>query len=175
MGDDRFVPESDPLEQYGHGAPRLSRSRRRAGAPTSIRSRPMPPIRKPRRGSTKTSSRSSTAPIGSIRRGRYSISSDGTRRRRPHRVAVSARACTRGKKALGGRRRQSRHGALRAARHVDVSRARLDAAKCCFWSTAPTSALSCKRVLAGDDLPAHRAYSDGDLVWLIDRAAAPEN
>jgi 6-phosphogluconolactonase len=30
------------------------------------------------------------------------------------------------------------------------------------------------RVLSGDDLPAHRAYSDGDLVWLIDRAAAPE-
>jgi len=32
-----------------------------------------------------------------------------------------------------------------------------------------------KRVFAGDDLPAHRAYSDGDLVWLITRAAAPEN
>jgi 6-phosphogluconolactonase len=30
------------------------------------------------------------------------------------------------------------------------------------------------RVLAGDDLPAHRAYCDGELVWLIDRAAAPE-
>jgi 6-phosphogluconolactonase len=30
------------------------------------------------------------------------------------------------------------------------------------------------RVLSGDDLPAHRAYADGDLVWLIDRAAAPE-
>jgi 6-phosphogluconolactonase len=32
-----------------------------------------------------------------------------------------------------------------------------------------------KRVFAGDDLPAHRAYSNGDLVWLITRAAAPEN
>jgi 6-phosphogluconolactonase len=32
-----------------------------------------------------------------------------------------------------------------------------------------------KRVLAGDDLPAHRAYSNGDLVWLMTRAAAPEN
>jgi 6-phosphogluconolactonase len=32
-----------------------------------------------------------------------------------------------------------------------------------------------KRVFAGDDLPAHRAYSDGDLVWLVTRAAAPEN
>ncbi len=31
-----------------------------------------------------------------------------------------------------------------------------------------------RRVLAGDDLPARRAYSQGDLVWLVDRAAAPE-
>ena len=30
------------------------------------------------------------------------------------------------------------------------------------------------RVLAGADLPAHHAYSDGALVWLIIRAAAPE-
>jgi len=30
------------------------------------------------------------------------------------------------------------------------------------------------RVLAGDELPASRARSDGDLVWLVDRAAAPE-
>jgi 6-phosphogluconolactonase len=30
------------------------------------------------------------------------------------------------------------------------------------------------RVLGGEDLPAHRAYSNGELVWLIDRAAAPE-
>jgi 6-phosphogluconolactonase len=32
-----------------------------------------------------------------------------------------------------------------------------------------------RRVLSGDDLPAYRAYSDGALVWLVDRAAAPEN
>ena len=31
-----------------------------------------------------------------------------------------------------------------------------------------------KRVLAGEDLPAHRAYADGDLVWLVIQAAAPE-
>ncbi len=31
------------------------------------------------------------------------------------------------------------------------------------------------RVLAGEDLPAGRARSDGELVWLVDRAAAPEN
>jgi 6-phosphogluconolactonase len=30
------------------------------------------------------------------------------------------------------------------------------------------------RVLSGADLPAGRAYSDGDLIWLVDRAAAPE-
>jgi 6-phosphogluconolactonase len=30
------------------------------------------------------------------------------------------------------------------------------------------------RVLAGEDLPAHRAHAQGDLVWLITRAAAPE-
>jgi 6-phosphogluconolactonase len=30
------------------------------------------------------------------------------------------------------------------------------------------------RVLAGEDLPAHRASAQGDLVWLMIRAAAPE-
>jgi len=30
------------------------------------------------------------------------------------------------------------------------------------------------RVFSGEDLPAPRAYSDGALVWLLDRAAAPE-
>jgi 6-phosphogluconolactonase len=30
------------------------------------------------------------------------------------------------------------------------------------------------RVLSGEDLPASRAYADGDLVWLVVRAAAPE-
>jgi 6-phosphogluconolactonase len=31
------------------------------------------------------------------------------------------------------------------------------------------------RVLSGADLPAARAYSDGDLAWLVDRDAAPEH
>jgi 6-phosphogluconolactonase len=31
------------------------------------------------------------------------------------------------------------------------------------------------RVAAGEDLPAARAYSQGDLVWLVDRDAAPED
>jgi 6-phosphogluconolactonase len=30
------------------------------------------------------------------------------------------------------------------------------------------------RVLGGEDLPARRAYSEGDLIWLVIRAAAPE-
>jgi 6-phosphogluconolactonase len=30
------------------------------------------------------------------------------------------------------------------------------------------------RVLAGEDLPAHRVHADGELVWLVVRAAAPE-
>jgi 6-phosphogluconolactonase len=31
------------------------------------------------------------------------------------------------------------------------------------------------RVLAGEDLPAARAHSDGETTWLVDRAALPEN
>jgi 6-phosphogluconolactonase len=31
-----------------------------------------------------------------------------------------------------------------------------------------------RSVLNGEDLPAARAYAEGDLVWLLDRAAAPE-
>jgi 6-phosphogluconolactonase len=31
------------------------------------------------------------------------------------------------------------------------------------------------RVLAGEDLPAARAQSEGETVWLVDRAALPEN
>jgi len=31
-----------------------------------------------------------------------------------------------------------------------------------------------RRVMGGEDLPAARAYTNGTLVWLIDRAAAPE-
>jgi 6-phosphogluconolactonase len=30
------------------------------------------------------------------------------------------------------------------------------------------------RVLAGEDLPAARAHADGELVWLVDRAASPQ-
>jgi 6-phosphogluconolactonase len=31
-----------------------------------------------------------------------------------------------------------------------------------------------QRVLSGEDFPAGRAYSNGELIWLIDRAATPE-
>jgi 6-phosphogluconolactonase len=31
------------------------------------------------------------------------------------------------------------------------------------------------RVFSGEDLPAARAYAEGDLVWLLDRAAIPED
>ena len=31
-----------------------------------------------------------------------------------------------------------------------------------------------RRVFAGGDLPGSRVYSNGDLVWMLDRAAAPE-
>jgi 6-phosphogluconolactonase len=31
------------------------------------------------------------------------------------------------------------------------------------------------RALSGEDSPANRAHSDGDMVWLVDRAAAPEH
>jgi 6-phosphogluconolactonase len=31
------------------------------------------------------------------------------------------------------------------------------------------------RVFAGDDLPANRAHSDGETIWLLDKAALPEN
>ena len=31
------------------------------------------------------------------------------------------------------------------------------------------------RVRSGADLPATRAYAEGDLVWLVDRDAAPEH
>jgi 6-phosphogluconolactonase/glucosamine-6-phosphate isomerase/deaminase len=31
------------------------------------------------------------------------------------------------------------------------------------------------RVFAGEDLPANRARSQGETIWLIDRAAMPEN
>jgi 6-phosphogluconolactonase/glucosamine-6-phosphate isomerase/deaminase len=31
------------------------------------------------------------------------------------------------------------------------------------------------RVLAGENLPANRARSNGETIWLADRAALPEN
>ncbi len=31
------------------------------------------------------------------------------------------------------------------------------------------------RVLAGENLPANRAHATGETIWLVDKAAAPEN
>jgi 6-phosphogluconolactonase/glucosamine-6-phosphate isomerase/deaminase len=31
------------------------------------------------------------------------------------------------------------------------------------------------RVLAGENLPANRAHSIGETIWLVDKAALPEN
>jgi 6-phosphogluconolactonase len=43
-----------------------------------------------------------------------------------------------------------------------------------FLVDSPDKRPILKRVLGGDDLPAHRAYAQGELVWLVIRAAAPE-
>jgi 6-phosphogluconolactonase/glucosamine-6-phosphate isomerase/deaminase len=31
------------------------------------------------------------------------------------------------------------------------------------------------RVLAGENLPANQAHSNGETIWLVDQAALPEN
>jgi 6-phosphogluconolactonase len=43
-----------------------------------------------------------------------------------------------------------------------------------FMAPGASKRAMVSRVLSGDDLPAARARSDGDLVWLIDRAAMPD-
>jgi len=43
-----------------------------------------------------------------------------------------------------------------------------------FLVSGPSKREILTQVLAGADLPAARAYSDGELVWLVDRDAAPE-
>ena len=134
---------ADPLQQYGHGAAAVSRSQ--SGA---ARQRPSDPDRRQlsrrRRQSLRgRAARRFTAPTDSIRRGRCSISCSwgSAPTAIPRRCSAIARARRKG--ALGGRRRQGRHGAVRAARHTDVSDARPRRAKCCSWSTAPTSATFC--------------------------------
>ena len=77
------------------------------------------------------------------------------------------------KTALGCRRRQSRHGALCAPRDFDLAHARIDTGDA-VSRRRRRKAHHPGRVLCGEDLPARRAYSNGELVWLIDRAAAPE-
>jgi 6-phosphogluconolactonase len=43
-----------------------------------------------------------------------------------------------------------------------------------FLVSGPSKRQILAQVLAGADLPATRAYSEGDLLWLVDRDAAPE-
>jgi 6-phosphogluconolactonase len=43
-----------------------------------------------------------------------------------------------------------------------------------FLVSGPSKREILTRVLAGADLPAARAYSEGDLLWLVDRDAAPK-
>jgi 6-phosphogluconolactonase len=42
-----------------------------------------------------------------------------------------------------------------------------------FLVDSPDKRPILKRVLGGDDLPAHRAYAQGELVWLVIRVAVP--
>jgi 6-phosphogluconolactonase len=55
----------------------------------------------------------------------------------------------------------------------------LPALGCCremlFEISGPDKRAILTRVLAGDDLPAGRAHSVGETIWLADRAALPEN
>jgi 6-phosphogluconolactonase len=43
-----------------------------------------------------------------------------------------------------------------------------------FLVSGPSKRKIVSEVLAGADLPAAHAYSEGGLLWLVDRAAAPE-
>jgi 6-phosphogluconolactonase/glucosamine-6-phosphate isomerase/deaminase len=44
-----------------------------------------------------------------------------------------------------------------------------------FLVSGPAKREIVSQVLAGADLPAAHAYSQGELVWLVDRDAAPES
>jgi 6-phosphogluconolactonase len=44
-----------------------------------------------------------------------------------------------------------------------------------FEVSGPEKRAILKRVLAGENLPANRAHSIGETIWLVDEAALPEN
>ena len=44
-----------------------------------------------------------------------------------------------------------------------------------FEVAGPDKRAILTRVFAGENLPANRARSTGETVWLVDRAAIPEN
>jgi 6-phosphogluconolactonase/glucosamine-6-phosphate isomerase/deaminase len=44
-----------------------------------------------------------------------------------------------------------------------------------FEVSGPDKRTILTRVLDGDDLPANRVHSTGETIWLVDKAALPEN
>jgi 6-phosphogluconolactonase len=55
----------------------------------------------------------------------------------------------------------------------------LPALNCCrqmlFEASGPAKRAILRRVFDGENLPAHRAHAVGETVWLVDKAALPEN
>lgn len=47
--------------------------------------------------------------------------------------------------------------------------------KILFEVAGPEKRAILTRVLAGENLPANRAHSTGETIWLVDKAALPEN
>ena len=174
MGDDRFVPQSDPLSNMGMARRLfLARGRRaaRQHSPDSDRRQ-----LSRRRGAifTKTSSRVFTARNGSIRRGRCSISCSWVSA-----PTATPPRCFRAR-ARSTKRTAGCFAVAKAGMEPFVPRVTLT-----FPALASTREMlflvdgAGKRDILqprvrGRRFAGRRAYSDGELVWLLDRAAAPE-
>ena len=97
----------DPLNNMAHGARRFPRSHARR-PPTSIRSRPIPPIpTKPRERYEPSCKSFYGARPARSRAAAVRSRADGRRARRPYRLAVSRLSGARRNRALGGRRAQA--------------------------------------------------------------------